>query len=62
MLKELFLDFLFFAPTHEHWESCVYNIVAIDREQTYVLYHEVNDELSFGSVWDSPNEGKSTEF
>jgi len=38
------------------------SVVSVDREQTYVLYREVYDEMSLGSVWDSPHEGKSTEF
>lgn len=38
------------------------NIVSIDREQTNALCHDVYDDMSLGSVWDSPNEGKSTEF
>ena len=34
----------------------------INRQRANLLYHEVYEEMSLGSVWDSPSEGKSTVF
>jgi len=42
-------------------ENCVLQC-GIYRQRANLLYHEVYKEMSLGSVWDSPSEGKSTVF
>lgn len=43
-------------------ENCVLQCSIYRQRANLCIYHEVYDEMSLGSVWDSPNEGKSTEF